>query len=189
MDITNAVISSELLLLSLDCLLFYMRNTTTLITIIDKVNSFFGSIASWATLMLVILIGIDVAMRYVANISFNWLLDLEWHVFSLIFLFGFGYTLHKDKHVRVDIFYQKWTPKNQKLVDRIGHLLLLMPWCFVLLSTSYRYFTNSLMMWEGSPEPGGLPARFFIKGAIVVSVILLCLQGLREILNTNHMKR
>lgn len=99
-------------------------------------------------------------------------------MFAIIFLLGSAYALQADKHVRVDVFYQRFSKKTQSIINLLGTLIFLIPWCYLVITTSYKFFNNSWYIREGSPQPGGLPARYVIKGMIVVGFILLALQGI-----------
>lgn len=79
---------------------------------IDAINFWVGRIVSWVTLLVVLVVFVDVVIRYAFNTSYVFTQELEWHLFSFIFLMGAGYTLLKDGHVRVDIFYQRMHPIN-----------------------------------------------------------------------------
>jgi TRAP-type mannitol/chloroaromatic compound transport system permease small subunit len=105
------------------------------------------------------------------------ILELEWHFFGLIFLLGSAYTLQMDKHVRVDVFYNNFSEKQKGVVDLLGTLFLLIPWCIVGISTCYNYASNSFYIKEQSPNPGGLPAWYIIKYFIVLSFVLLLIQA------------
>jgi len=136
-----------------------------------------GTASAWLNVVLVLLICIDVLMRYLLNQSFNWVIELEWHIFGLIFLLGSAYTLQKDKHVRVDIFYNDFSEKKKALVNLLGSISLLIPWCIIAIQTCIKYASNSFYIKENSPNPGGLPAMYVIKYFIVLGFILLLLQG------------
>lgn len=137
-----------------------------------------GQYAKWLTTILVVLVLADVVMRYVFSVSHAWLMDFEWHCFALIFLMGAAYTLRADRHVRVDVLYMRWTERRRAWIDLLGTLLFLIPWCLVVIYTSFRYAEVSFLIGEKSPDPGGLPARFIIKGAITLGFILLLLQAI-----------
>ena len=144
---------------------------------IDTINEWVGRGVAWVTLGLVLVVFIDVLMRYLFNTSFVFTQELEWHLFAFIFLIGAGYTLLHDGHVRVDIIYQRLGYKARAWVNLIGVLLFLLPGCMMVIVTSWQFVLNAWSVMEGSPDPGGIPYRFLIKGTITVGFILLCLQG------------
>ena len=92
-----------------------------------------------------------------------------------------GYTLKHDKHVRVDLFYAKFSKKDKALVNLVGAIVFLVPWCLLIIWASYHYALGSFKIMEGSPNPNGLPMRFIIKFAITVGFGLLLLQALAMI--------
>lgn len=144
---------------------------------IDKFIETIGKAVSWLNLLLIGLICLDVLFRYFFSFSKNWILELEWHLFAILFLLGSAYALQEEKHVRVDVFYQRFSQKTQTIINLVGTLIFLIPWCYLVITTSYKFFINSWYIRESSPQPGGLPARYFIKGMIIVGFILLTLQG------------
>lgn len=145
---------------------------------IDTINEYIGRGVSWVTLGLVLVVFVDVVMRYLFNTSFVFTQELEWHLFGFIFLIGAGYTLLHDGHVRVDIFYQRLGARGRAWVNFIGVLVFLLPGCILIIITSWKFVYNSWSILEGSPDPGGIPLRFIVKGTITVGFALLCLQGL-----------
>lgn len=144
---------------------------------IDSVNQRVGTAVSWLTLALVVLVTADVAMRYLFRVSFVACQEMEWHLFSIIFLLGSGYTLYQNTHVRVDVFYQRLNRRQRALINLLGCLFFLFPGCFLVIKSSWPFVHNAWAAGEGSPDPGGLPARYFLKGAIPVGFALLMLQG------------
>jgi TRAP-type mannitol/chloroaromatic compound transport system permease small subunit len=145
---------------------------------IDTLNTWVGRFVAWATAVVVVVVFVDVVMRYAFNTSFVFTQELEWHLFAFIFLMGAGYTLLHDGHVRVDIFYQRLSPKSQAWVNLIGVLLFLIPGCLMIIVTSTTFVYNAWSVMEGSPDPGGIPYRFLLKACIPVGFVLVLLQGL-----------
>ena len=145
---------------------------------IDILNEWVGRGVGWVTLALVVVIFADVLMRYLFNTSFVFTQELEWHLFGFIFLIGAGYTLLHDGHVRVDIIYQRLGLKGRAWINLFGVILFLIPGCLMVIATSWKFAVNSFAILEGSPDPGGIPLRFMIKGCIPVGFSLLLLQGL-----------
>ena len=151
------------------------------VTLIDKLNSAIGKAVSWLTLILVLVIVIDVILRYTLSITSAASFELEWHLFAAIFLLAAAYTLKEDKHVRVDVFYDRFSDKTKAWVNLIGGLTLLLPFCIVAFWESISFVQNSYFLKETSPQPGGLPARWLIKSTIPIGFLLLGLQGLSSI--------
>ncbi|GAB6906631.1 C4-dicarboxylate ABC transporter permease [Desulfosarcina cetonica] len=145
---------------------------------IDHANEIIGRGVSWVTLLLVVVVFVDVIMRYLFKASFVFTQELEWHLFAFIFLIGAGYTLLHDGHVRVDIIYQRLDTKGRAWVNFIGVIFFLIPGCLMVIGTSWKFVGNSFSMLEGSPDPGGIPYRFIIKGTMTVGYVLLLLQGI-----------
>jgi len=145
---------------------------------IDSVNEAVGRMVSWVSLLLVLVVFVDVVMRYLFKTSFVFTQEMEWHLFAFIFLIGAGYTLLHDGHVRVDIIYQRLGLKGRAWVNLIGVIFFLIPGCWLVISTSWKFVGNAYSVMEGSPDPGGIPYRFIIKGTMTVGYILLLLQGL-----------
>lgn len=155
-----------------------MRRLIILCQWIDRLNMWVGRLASWVTALVVLVVFIDVVMRYAFRISFVFTQELEWHLFAFIFLMGAGYTLLKDGHVRVDIFYQRLSPKAQARVNLLGVIFFLLPGCYLVISTSIGFVQSSYAVMEGSPDPGGIPYRFILKSCIPAGFILITLQGI-----------
>ncbi|MEY3050311.1 MAG: hypothetical protein RLY31_96 [Bacteroidota bacterium] len=148
------------------------------IAAVNVLNEWIGRAVSWLTLVLIGLICLDVVGRKFFSFTRAWVNDLEWHLFALIFLLGSGYALRHGRHVRVDLFYDRFSNRDRALVDAWGSLLFLVPWCLVVMYFGTRYAWESFLFREGSPEPGGLPARYVIKATVVLGALLLLLQGL-----------
>jgi len=144
---------------------------------IDVLNEWVGRGVAWVTLLLVLVIFVDVVMRYMFRTSFVFTQELEWHLFAFIFLIGAGYTLLHDGHVRVDIIYQRLSPNAKAWVNLIGVLVFLFPGCVMIIVTSFKFVYTSWSIMEGSPDPGGIPFRFIVKGTIPAGFCLLLLQG------------
>ncbi|MEL6863949.1 MAG: TRAP transporter small permease subunit [Bacteroidota bacterium] len=149
-----------------------------LIRFSENLNERAGRAVSWLTTALVILVCFDVTTRYLFKTTSAWIMELEWHLFALIFLIGAGYTLKHDRHVRVDLFYARFSKRDQAWVNLLGTLIFLIPWTIILMVFSYYFALESFADKEGSPNPGGLPAWYLIKFAIVVGLFLLLLQAL-----------
>ena len=149
---------------------------------IDKIIEKVKSLCSWLSFLLVILITIDVFLRYVFNFSSASLYELEWHFFAAIFLLGSSVTLQNDEHVRVDVFYNRLSKKKKEVINLIGNIFFLVPFSLVIFYTSIPFVTDSFVILESSPDPGGLPFRFIIKSIIPFSFFLLTIIGVINII-------
>jgi len=145
---------------------------------IDALNAWVGRAVAWTTALVVLVVFVDVVMRYAFNTSFVFTQELEWHLFAFIFLMGAGYTLLKDGHVRVDIVYQRLSPKSKAWIDFLGVLFFLIPGCVMIIATSASFVANSWAVMEGSADPGGIPYRFALKACIPIGFVLVLLQGI-----------
>lgn len=149
-----------------------------LIGVIDAVNDRIGRIVAWLTL-LTVLVAVAVALlRYVFDIGFIWMQESYIWMHGLIFMLGAGYTLLHDGHVRVDVFYNRFSARGQAWVDLLGVVFLLMPMTAIIAWTSWDYVVTSWEMRERSSQPGGLPATYLLKSAILFFCTLVTLQGL-----------
>ncbi len=157
------------------------KGLRSIIKIIDAINERVGRSVAWLTLVLVLLVCGDVAMRYLFSTTAAWVMELEWHLFALIFILGAGYAFKHDRHVRVDLFYDQFSPRDKAWVNLSGALVFLIPWCVLMVYVSFFYALGSFQIGEGSPNPGGLPYRFLIKGSISIGMFLLLLQALASV--------
>lgn len=154
-----------------------MKFLNRYVELINKINSTIGKYTSWLTLALVLVVVFNVITRYVFNASSVAIQELEWHLFAVLFLMGAAYTLQKDDHVRVDLFYSKFNVRQKAWLNLVGVIIFLIPFSLLIVYTSQNYALNSFALNESSPDPGGLPARYILKAFIPTSFVLLLLQG------------
>ena len=161
---------------------------------IDTISEWCGEIAQYLVVGVVIIGFYNVFVRYVGRftgtqLSSNVYIELQWYLYSIIFLLGFPYILKHGVNVRVDILYAQWGPKTQAWVDFLATLLLLIPFCIVGLTVTYNPVLTSWGLlpdgtwgeWEVSPDPGGLP-RAPIKSMIIVGFGLMLLQSISQLI-------
>lgn len=142
-----------------------------------------GMLVSWLVLAMVLLVSYDVAMRYFFQSGSVALQEMEWHLFSLIFLIGAAYTLKHDDHVRLDLFYKSkfMDDRRRAWIDLFGSIFLLIPFCILIILSAWPFVYQSYIHLEGSPDPGGLPYRWILKASIPLGFTFLLLQGVSEI--------
>lgn len=155
-----------------------------LIAGIDRFTETTGRAVSWLILAMVLLICYDVAMRYMFHQGSVALQELEWHLFAVVFLLGGAYTLKHDAHVRVDILYQSRfiSDSGRAWINILGFVLFLLPFSIMILLTTWPFVENAFYYNEGSPDPGGLPYRFILKGMILLAFVFMLVQGIAELL-------
>jgi TRAP-type mannitol/chloroaromatic compound transport system permease small subunit len=161
-----------------------MQKLLRLSRLLDALSEKVGRFTYGFTLVMIFLGVWNVVGRYLGrligqNLSSNALIEGQWYIFDLLFLLGGAYALKHDEHVRVDVFYSRWSPKWKALVDFLGTLLFLIPFCAIIIAFSWNAIVESWRIWEISPDPGGLP-RYPIKTMIIVSFALLILQGISQ---------
>lgn len=148
---------------------------------VDRLSGWLGRLAGWLTLAMVLLGAFNAVARYLGrflgvSLSSNAWLELQWYLFSAVFLLGGAYALLRDAHVRVDVLYGRLSPRARALVDFAGTVALLIPFTLFVLWLAWPAVRNSWAVLEGSPDPGGLP-RYPIRTMILVGFGLLLAQG------------
>jgi len=154
--------------------------------IIDAINERIGQGVAWLTLVIVFVGAYNAIFRFLArwikvDLSSNGLIELQWYLFSVIFLLGASYTLQHNGHVRVDVLYDRLTPRQRCWINVIGNTIFLVPFCIFMLWACWPMVMHSWKGLEMSPDPGGLP-RYIIKSVLPIAFVLLMLQGICQIL-------
>jgi TRAP-type mannitol/chloroaromatic compound transport system permease small subunit len=156
---------------------FLLQSARTL----DALNEWVGRTVSWLSLFMVLVTVVVVVLR---RFGIGWIAMQEsvTYMHAVLFLAGAAYTLKHQGHVRVDIFYRRFSPRGQAWVDLLGGLLLLLPVCLFIFYMSWEYVAQSWELMEGSREAGGLDGVYLLKSAILLMAGLLVLQGLSSVL-------
>jgi TRAP-type mannitol/chloroaromatic compound transport system permease small subunit len=145
---------------------------------IDWLNEKIGYLTSWLTTLMVLVVCYDVFTRYFLRASSVAVQELEWHIFSVIFLIGAAYTLKVEGHVRVDVFYSHMRPRSKAIIDLFGCIVFLIPFSLLVIWTSKDFVSMSYAVQEISPDPGGLHYRYLLKAMIPAGFVLVLLQGI-----------
>jgi TRAP-type mannitol/chloroaromatic compound transport system permease small subunit len=135
-----------------------------------------GQAMAWTGLALVLLVAANVLGRYFIGLSTVAAQELEWHLLAVGALFGMAYGLNQGGEVRVDVFFARFRPGVQALIDLLTALILLAISLYVV-HLSLGFVEQSRSIGEGSPDPGGLPNRWILKAAIPAAFALLALQA------------
>lgn len=155
-----------------------MRLILALDTLFSRIAWLCGALSAGAMILLLINVFYDVVMRYGFNDVSIGMQELEWHLFSCVFLLGIPYAIQQNAHVRVDILYDRWSDQTKAWINLFGTLILILPFIFLVAYFSYEFAYESYDMGEGSGDPGGLSHRWIIKALIPASFILIGLASL-----------
>ncbi len=157
----------------------YMKR---ILQLLEQLSEHTGRLFAWMLLLMVVVTFLVVVLRYAFNVGWIAMQESITYLHAIAFMMGAAYTLKHDGHVRVDIFYRRWSRRRRAWVDFLGGLLLLMPVCIFIAWSSWAYVLSSWSYLEGSPEAGGLPGVFLLKTFMLIMPVLMILQGLAQIL-------
>jgi TRAP-type mannitol/chloroaromatic compound transport system permease small subunit len=146
---------------------------------IDRITDLVGRATSWLALGLALVMSTNVLLRYGFSIGSIWMQEFEWHIMVPICLFGMSYALLKGEHVRVDVVFQYFSPRNKHLVDVITSILA-MVLCALVIRLSIPYVWQSWSIGEGTANPGGIDYRYVVKSLIPIGFALFFAQSLSE---------
>ncbi len=146
---------------------------------LDRISATLGKASAWLTLLMVIITFVVVVMRYVFDFGLIWMQESVVWMHACVFMVGAAYTLQRDEHVRVDIFYREMSDKGRAWVDFLGVLVFLLPLCIFLALRAWDFVAVSWAMGEASRESGGLPYPLLplLKTILILMPAAVSLQG------------
>jgi TRAP-type mannitol/chloroaromatic compound transport system permease small subunit len=145
---------------------------------IDTLSDWSGNLGRWLTIPLVLIIVIEVVMRYIFNHPTMWAFESSIMLGTALFAFAFSYTERLNAHVRVDIFYTKLSPRGKALIDVIGGLLIFLPVIALLVYSSWGWMFHAWKIKEKMILTYWYPPAYPLRTAIALGFALLILQGL-----------
>jgi TRAP-type mannitol/chloroaromatic compound transport system permease small subunit len=148
---------------------------------IDRLNERIGQIVYWAVLISVLVSSANAVVRYSLHTSSNAWLEVQWYLFSAVFLLCAGYTLLRNEHIRIDIVFGHFSRRTQIWIDIFGTVFFLLPMAIMIGWLSWPMFWNSFVGQEMSMNAGGL-IRWPVKLLVPVGFLLLVLQGFSELI-------
>lgn len=157
-------------------------NLHALSTRLDWVTTVIGWVTAWCVSFMVILQVALVLLRYVFGYSVIFAQDSVVYLNAAIFLMGIGYTMMRDRHVRVDFLYRNVSDRHRAMIDAGGIVFFVMPFCVTVLYFALPYAARSWAIWEGAREATGLHLTFLLKSGISVFASLLLLQAIASLL-------
>jgi TRAP-type mannitol/chloroaromatic compound transport system permease small subunit len=151
---------------------------------INQLNHRIGQMVSWLTLVLVALVITVVLSRYLLGIGSIAVQESVTYVHAIIFMLGLAFTLQRGGHVRVDIFYREFSARRKAMVDLIGTIIFVLPFCGLIIYVSWDYVMASWSIKETSSETGGIGAVYWLKTLMIMMPITLLLQGTAHIIES-----
>ena len=153
---------------------------------LDRISDHIGRTTAWLTLLMVLVTFVIVVLRYTFDLSFIWIQESLTWMHAVVFMLGTAYTLQREEHVRVDIFYRKMSIPHRALVDVLGVLVFVFPLCGFFIYQAYDYVAASFSLHEISRDSGGLPypAIPLLKSLLLLMPVTVALQGLSLLLRS-----
>lgn len=148
--------------------------------VIDAVNGWVGRTVSWLVLVAILVSAGNAILRKAFSLSSNAWLELQWYLFSAVFLLAAGYTLLRGEHVKVDIIYGRCSRRTQIWIEIFGTLFFLLPFCAVTVLITWPVVVDKYLSGEISGNANGL-ILWPVWALIPAGFVLLGLQGLSEL--------
>jgi TRAP-type mannitol/chloroaromatic compound transport system permease small subunit len=149
--------------------------------LIDALSERLGNLIYWLVLVAVLISAANAIIRKTLNTSSNAFLEIQWYLFSAVFMLGAGYVFLKNAHVRIDFLANRWSPKTRNIVDIVGILFILVPLCVVFIDLSWPLFHRAWVSGEMSQNAGGL-IRWPVYLLMPLGFGLLLLQAVSELI-------
>ena len=148
---------------------------------IDGVNRRVGMLLYWLVLVVVLISSTNATIRKVFDTSSNAWLELQWYIFSAIFMGCAGYVLLHNEHIRIDIVNSHLDAKTRHWIEIFGHIFFLIPLCLIMIYESWPYFLDAYVSGEQSSNAGGL-IRWPVRIMMIIGFVLLLAQALSELI-------
>ncbi|MCH7898739.1 MAG: TRAP transporter small permease subunit [Proteobacteria bacterium] len=147
---------------------------------LDRFSEITGQFTAWLTLLMVVVTFVIVVMRYVFDAGLIWMQESVVWMHAFVFMIGAAYTLQRDEHVRVDIFYREMSARGRAWIDLLGVLVFLLPLCIFLALKAWDFVAFSWALAETSRESGGLPYPLLpmLKTVLILMPAAVGLQGM-----------
>jgi TRAP-type mannitol/chloroaromatic compound transport system permease small subunit len=148
---------------------------------IDALNEGIGKLVMWLILAAVVISAGNAVMRKAFDIGSNAYLEIQWYLFSAVFLLGSGYVFLRNAHVRIDFVSSKLSKRTNAIIDAVGMVVFLIPLCLILISLSWPVFERSWVSGEMSQNAGGL-IRWPVQLLIPLGFSILLMQAFSELI-------
>lgn len=161
-----------------------MKNIDKFLSVVDGISEWSGKTVSWLVLILTLIIGYEIIMRYVFNAPTKWSFDISYMLGGSYFLLGEAYTLLKKRHVRIDIFYNRFSERKKALIDIIFYLIFFFPLWIGLFYALIPYVYLSWTTGERSMQGYWMPILYPFKTVMPVGILLFLLQGIADFIRS-----
>ena len=151
--------------------------------VVDKFMKYVAYLTAVILALLVVLVVFDATSRYLFSHGSTALQELEWHFFDVVILLSISFTLRHNAHVRVDIFYDRFSPKTQAFINIVSTLFFVLPLSLLIIYIGIDFVEMSFVQHEASSDPGGLKYRWIVKALMPLAFIFLSLQALKELIS------
>ncbi len=150
----------------------------------DKLSILLRSLIIKFFYLMFILVIINIFLRYVFNTNFIFMQELVMYLHAFMFLFGISICLKEDTHVRIDVISNKLTKKTRDIIEVVGCLVFIIPFCIFVMYESTSMIIRSWIIMESSSEPGGLPLIYILKSSIYFFAVLLLIEVINKLTKT-----
>ncbi len=160
-------------------------NTQVDIPIVNFLNGIVRRIAettAWLNFVLILVILLQVVLRYGFNNGLVPLEELMWHLYAVTFMFGMAYAITNDSHIRVDLVHMSLSRRKQHVIEILGILFLLMPFLWIIFDHSLSWAWDAFKNNETSQNPTGLPYRWIIKSVVPMTTVLMFIAALARLI-------
>ncbi len=158
---------------------------TWLSDVIEKALELVSYVLNSIWIILVLIIVANVAGRYIFGVNYVWVEEVQWHMYAVGFMFGIGYALMHDSHVRVDVLAANFRPITRAVIEMIAIIVIILPMCWIIISYGIPFVEASFNRGERSSAPGGLANRWMIKGVIVLAFAYIGLAAFARLLRVS----
>ncbi len=155
---------------------------TVISDVIEKVLELFSYLLNTIWIVLVLIIVVNVTMRYALGVNYIWIEEVQWHLYAVGFMFGIGYALMHDSHVRVDVLAATFRQRTRAWIEAFAIAVIILPMCWIIISYGIPFVEASYNRNERSSAPGGLANRWMIKGVIVLAFAYIALAAFARFL-------
>jgi len=156
--------------------------TAQAVRAIDRFTLASGRILAWCALAMALITTLVVILRYGFSTGAIALQESITYLHGSLFMLGVAYALRSGAHVRVDIFYREFNPRQKAWVNALGGIVFLLPLCATVVLASWGYVLDAWAIRESSPEPGGIPFLYLLKTLLPLMAINLAIAGVADIL-------